>query len=82
MPAPQIINHIPDISHAVVIVFEGENSIRGNIQPYGTFIGGPETIDGINHHVFLVSPLYGHGGVSDYIVELGGTVYVRPPEPE
>lgn len=80
MPAPQPLSVLPDISHAVVIVFRGNGAVKQAVQDYGIFFEAEVMDDTI--HAMLIDPRYGHGAVQNYIVELGGDIYVAPPEPE
>lgn len=78
MPAPQPLSVIPDISHAVVIVFTGDHNIEASLNDFGIFF--KKNVLNNTVHAMLIDPRYGHGAVQNYIVELGGTIYVAPPE--
>lgn len=80
MPAPQPQVVIPDISHAVVIVFRGSGTIKQSVRDYGIFFEAEVLDDTV--HAMLVDPRFGHGAIQNHIVELGGEIYVAPPEPE
>lgn len=54
--------------------------MRSKLNPYGSFIGKVIEIDEQNVHAFIIDPRYAAKDITDYIIELGGSVYVRPPE--
>ena len=76
MPAPTLLSQIANVSHPVVILWTGSEDIVdavGNYvmkfqyeDPAKTFWAG------------IIDPRFAVEAVMNYIVELGGTVYVYP----
>lgn len=80
MPIPLASTGSPSISHPIIIVFIGPTNLRSSLNPLGVFIGNHIDINGQNTHAFIIDPRYAATDVMNYIVELGGSVYVRPSE--
>jgi hypothetical protein len=79
MPAPQPDNSGVSIGHPVFLVFSGSGTIKTSLQNFGMFFDAE--VDDDTLHCMLVDPRFGYGDVGNYIEELGGEVYHRPPEP-
>lgn len=66
---------IPAIGHCVYILFNGDKSIAKELKSFGMLFD--TEVD--NAYCILVDPRFDASNICNYIVELGGSVYVSPP---
>ena len=74
MPAPEGNEKAPNVSHATFVVFTGPSRLRGIIDDYGYMF--PAIIGDNTIHSMILDPRFDLTSLTNYIVELGGTVYV------
>ena len=65
--------------HPTFILFSGKGTIKNSVKDYGMLFDAEVEDDSV--HCLIVDPRFSTSDVGAYIVELGGTIYVRPPEP-
>ena len=63
--------------HPVYLIFTGSGTIKQSIKAYG-IIFDTEVVDDTVHCI-IIDPRFDTNDLATYIVELGGTVYVSPP---
>ena len=79
MSAPTPSNNGVAIGHLVYVIFSGSGTLKQSLNSYGTFFD--TEVDDDSLLCLVVDPRFSHADVTRYIVELGGAIYVSPPEP-
>ena len=77
MSAPQPNNKTVNACHAAVIVFTGSGTIKDTLGDYGQFFEAEVQDDTV--HAMIVDPRYNYKDIANYVVELGGAIYVPAP---